>query len=97
MKLSLRLLFILLLFSCGFPLSALHAQGNYHATQLIPTLAPSEVCAILTDHQGLLWIGTSDGLLSFDGHTITNHTNTAAARSLMRSVHILSLAETKDH
>ncbi|MEE1222611.1 MAG: hypothetical protein UHL07_03615 [Bacteroidaceae bacterium] len=55
------------------------------------------MCAILTDHQGLLWIGTSDGLLSFDGHTITNHTNTAAARSLMRSVHILSLAETKDH
>ena len=76
MKLSLRLLFILLLFSCGFPLSALHAQGNYHATQLIPTLAPSEVCAILTDHQGLLWIGTSDGLLSFDGHTISNRTNT---------------------
>lgn len=69
------------------------AQTDYHATVVIPSLAPGEMGAMLIDRQGLLWIGTSDGLLSYDGYALHEHLTGKAQRRLMKSSHVISLAE----
>lgn len=65
-------LFLFRNFVCSF---AADVVPDYHFQQLTieKGLSQSTVNCILTDHRGLMWIGTSSGLNSFDLHTIKTY------------------------
>lgn len=54
----------MLLFVCGF-VGAVHAAAIYGRGSGLPNLA---VNALAKDSDGLIWFGTDDGLVRFDGH-----------------------------
>ncbi|HPS01098.1 MAG TPA: two-component regulator propeller domain-containing protein [Candidatus Sumerlaeota bacterium] len=54
------------------------------------------VTSILQDHQGIMWIGTINGLNRFDGVSFTTFLHDEQVSSSLSSSHIRGLAETPD-
>lgn len=63
--------FILFILTCYFiPQSVIFCQGNIsiNRLQLENGLSHNSVYAIIQDKEGLIWLGTKDGLNSYDGY-----------------------------
>jgi len=67
---------------------ALALNPNKAFTQYTRTLWPQAVSAITQTPDGYLWLGTSEGLLRFDGHEFVTHTK---ARGSLPSNSIITL------
>ncbi len=76
-------LFLLLLFCCALP-----------AQQFVNTSldGAQTVCAILQDEQGMMWLGTENGLYSYDGY----HSHRHYADHSIHNIRINALGQ-KDH
>ena len=86
-------MFMLMASAWLFARSVVYAGTGYGASVIIPSLAPAEIGALFLDKQGLLWIGTTDGLLSYDGYTLREYLTDKNALNLVQSSHVISLAE----
>jgi ligand-binding sensor domain-containing protein/signal transduction histidine kinase len=59
-------------------------------------LSQNSVHCIYQDRDGLLWLGTQDGLNSFDGHTFTSYKYNEQDSNTISDQFILSIGEDKD-
>lgn len=69
-----KILLGFLLFASLFSINA--QTNNYHMfDNYIPDLEANSVRCFIQDSRGLMWIGTNNGLYSFDGYTTYSHSN----------------------
>ena len=61
-------------------------------------LSPSEnAYCMMFDHRGVLWIGTNNGLKSYDGYNVRTYRSDAYSPHLLPNNTVRSLAEDKNH
>ena len=61
-------------------------------------LSPSEnAFCMMFDHRGVLWIGTNNGLKSYDGYQVRTYRSDAYSPHLLPNNTVRSLAEDKNH
>ncbi len=61
-------------------------------------LSPSEnAFCMMFDHRGVLWIGTNNGLKSYDGYNVRTYRSDAYSPHLLPNNTVRSLAEDKNH
>ena len=61
-------------------------------------LSPSEnAFCMMFDHRGVLWIGTNNGLKSYDGYQVRTYRSDAYSPHLLPNNTVRSLAEDKDN
>ncbi len=73
---------------------SVHSQFNRHNTSVYNTsngLSNNTITVLFTDSRGLLWIGTEDGLLRFDGYSFVtyrhcNTDSTSVAGNMIRHI-----------
>ncbi len=69
------------------------AQPQHLRFQHLPELQGASVHAILQDHLGYMWFGTQEGLLRYDGYTVTAYKHDPNDPSSLSHNHVRTLAE----
>lgn len=95
MKTKANIYFLLFLFAVLTPLQA----WAFNALRGYPPLllAPSEnAYCMMFDHRGVLWIGTNNGLKSYDGYELRTYRSDAYAPNKLPNNTVRSLAEDCD-
>ncbi len=80
MRSQLLIIFLFVAFSAA---AQTYSFRQYTAEQGFPRRG---VNAMLQDRRGLMWIGTSDGLLSFDGYTFTSYSGDNSPRGAILAI-----------
>lgn len=85
--------FLLILFSCAALL--LKAQSNYRfiAYNVSDGLSQNSVHCIFQDSDGKLWLGTQDGLNSFDGRNFKHYKYSAEDSTTISDQFVLAITE----
>lgn len=85
--------FLFIIFSCAALL--LKAQSNYRfiAYNVSDGLSQNSVHCIFQDSDGKLWLGTQDGLNSFDGRNFKHYKYSAADSNTISDQFVLTIAE----
>lgn len=88
-----KYLFPFIFFICTA--AVLHAQSNYRfiAYNVSNGLSQNSVHCIYQDSDGMLWLGTQDGLNSFDGRNFKHYKYNAADSSTISDQFVLSITE----
>lgn len=80
---------LIFIFSC-----VLNAQNfNYRLIDKIKTSPSDELRCIYFDNSGLMWIGTSSGLKSYDGYNIRTYRSDAITPGIFPNNSIMSITE----
>ncbi|MDW3212024.1 MAG: two-component regulator propeller domain-containing protein [Reichenbachiella sp.] len=80
-----------LLFAFSFQVFAQHVSLDFKHLTTADGLSQSSVIAMAQDHQGMLWIGTRDGLNKYDAGQITIYRNKANDPNSLSNNDILDL------
>lgn len=94
---------LLLLIACLICVGSLGAQASrssilpYRTVNAFRTSPSDENRRLFFDHFGMLWIGTSSGLKSYDGYDLRTIKSTAANPSVLPHNTVLSITEDRRH
>jgi ligand-binding sensor domain-containing protein len=88
-----KYLFLFTFFICTA--AVLHAQSNYRfiGYNVSNGLSQNSVHCIYQDSDGMLWLGTQDGLNSFDGRNFKHYKYNAADSTTISDQFVLTIAE----
>ena len=83
---------LLFFYSLGFSYSPEVVKTITH----LDGLPGNEISSIYKDHEGILWIGTLNGLAKYDGYQVTNYTNLPYDSNSISANHVNSIVEVDD-
>lgn len=96
MRLNRHILFFLLLFWV-FTVKASSNEKHFDRINMTSGLSHNSALCLLEDHNGLLWIGTQDGLNKYDGTNFEIYKHIFGDSSSLVNNHINCLFESQNH
>jgi signal transduction histidine kinase/DNA-binding response OmpR family regulator len=88
MQLTMKSILILLLITFTFSVAAQHSYIPSERTYTTKDgLSSNNILSIYKDSRGFMWIGTGNGLNSFDGQVFTNYSSTKKSQISIHIIH----------